>query len=56
MEWEVHQHQNNSITIFIRFRAKDLYILNQQVEDSIKLYIEGDEKPLIFDRVENNKI
>ena len=22
MEWEIHQHQNNSFTVFVRFRAK----------------------------------
>ena len=56
VQLEVHQHQNNSLVVFIRFRAVTLYVINQELEDSISLKINGVNVPITFDFVENNRI
>ena len=56
VQLEVHQHQNNSLIVFIRFRAVVLYVLNQQLEDSISLKINGVNVPITFDFIQNNRI
>lgn len=32
VQLEPHQHQNNTLIVFIRFRAKTLYVLNKIIE------------------------
>lgn len=53
---EAHQHQNNRIIVFIRFRAKNLYVLNKTVTDSISMSINGVLQNIHFDSVSNNKV
>lgn len=42
--------------VFIRFRAKTLYVLNKKINESIKLSINGKNAPIIFTYIENNRI
>lgn len=53
---EAHQHQNNTLIVFIRFRAKTLYVLNREINDSIRLSINGVPCDINFDYIDNDRI
>ncbi len=53
---EAHQHQNNRIVVFIRFRAKNLYVLNKTLTDSISMSLNGILQNINFDEISNNKV
>jgi hypothetical protein len=56
VELQAHQHQNNTLIVFIRFRAKTLYVINKTVEQSISMLINGVTVSINFDYINNNHV
>lgn len=54
VQLQVYQHQNNSVVLYVRFRAKVLYVLNKSVEQAVRVRINGVLYPVVIGSLWNN--